>query len=174
MDVPDIDLRINEEFEMGDRTYRIYIVTALTILWMGVIFYFSSQPAVESAGLSGGLFRQIQAFIADIPVMGHILSGGFTEHLLRKGAHMTEYAILGILLVLCMYEYVPVKWKKFRLPCAWITGILYACTDELHQRFVPGRSGEIRDVMIDSVGVLAGVVMIAVIFACIRGKKEVY
>lgn len=159
---------------MENRKYRIYIVTALTALWMGVIFYFSSQPAVESAGLSGGLFRQIQEFIADIPVMGHFLAGSFTEHLLRKGAHMTEYAVLGILLVLCMYEYIPEKWKKFRLPCAWIIGILYACTDELHQRFVPGRSGEIRDVMIDSAGVLAGVVLISVIFACIRGKKEVY
>ncbi len=161
-------------YVMITRTYRVYIITLLTALWMGVIFYFSSQPAVQSASLSGGLFQKIQKFVTDIPVMGQIFAGGFTEHLLRKAAHMTEFAILGILLVLCMREYIPAQWKIFRLPLALVTGILYACTDEFHQRFVPGRSGELKDVMIDSVGVLIGILLISVILACVKWKKEVY
>ena len=159
---------------MKAKSYRVYIITLLTALWMGVIFYFSSQPAVESASLSGGLFHKIQEFMTDIPVMGQIFAGGFTEHLLRKAAHMTEFAILGILLALCMREYIATRWKIFRLPLALISGILYACTDELHQRFVPGRSGELRDVMIDSVGVLMGILLISVILSCVKWKKEVY
>ncbi len=161
-------------YVMKAKTYRVYIVTLLTVLWMGIIFFFSSQPAVESASLSGGLFQKIQEFVTDIPVMGPIFSGGFTEHLLRKAAHMTEFAILGVLLVLCMREYIPEQWKIFRLPLAFVAGILYACTDEFHQRFVPGRSGELKDVMIDSVGVFMGILLISVILACVKWKKEVY
>lgn len=159
---------------MWAKRYRTCIITVLTLLWMGVIFFFSSQPAVESAGLSGGIFHKIQEFASDIPVMSFILSQGFTENLLRKSAHMAEYAVLGMLLVLCMREYLPPDWKKFRLPSALITGILYAGSDEFHQRFVPGRSGELRDVLIDSIGVFAGIIVISVILACIKGKKEVY
>ena len=71
---------------------------------------------------------------------------------IRKGAHVTEYAVLGILLVLTFAAY------GFRRAgtLALITGILYAALDEYHQRFVPGRSGEIKDVLIDACGLLLG------------------
>ena len=154
--------------------WKCCLVTMLTLVWMGIIFYLSSQPAVQSAGLSGGIFHRIQSFVEDIPVMGYFFAGGFTEHLLRKAAHMAEFAVLGMLLLLCMREYLMGAWKKFRLPLALIVGILYAGSDEFHQRFVPGRSGELRDVLIDSVGVCIGVVVISVILACINRKKEVY
>lgn len=157
-----------------EKRYVRYLITALTLAWMGVIFYFSSQPAVQSAGLSGGILKKIQELVAAVPVMGEAFLEGFTEHILRKGAHMTEYAVLGVLLMLCMCQYLPERKRKFRLPLALITGILYAGSDEFHQTFVPGRSGELKDVMLDSVGVLAGAVLISVILACIRVKKEVY
>lgn len=79
----------------------------------------------------------------------------------RKTAHATEYAILGMLMFGAIYEEKKSKVHNYVLP--WIFGTCYAATDEFHQLFVPGRSGQIRDVMIDSSGVLAGLLVIYVI-----------
>lgn len=151
-----------------------YAVTVITLGWMAVIFWFSAQPAVQSAAMSGGILQKIQEMMAEIPVMGAVFVSSFTEHVLRKGAHMAEYAILGILLLLCVRQYAP-EWRRWlQTATAWMLATLYAGSDELHQRFVPGRSGELRDVLLDSIGAGIGLAVISVIFACIRGKKEVY
>ena len=42
---------------------------------------------------------------------------------------------------------------------AWVVGTLYAASDEIHQLFVPGRSGQLRDVFLDSAGVAAGILL---------------
>jgi VanZ family protein len=91
------------------------------IVWAAVIFALSSIPS-----LSTGL--------------------GTWDTILRKGAHVTEYAILGALLL-----------RAFgREPLALAAGIAYAATDELHQHFVRGRHGAPLDVLIDAAGVAAG------------------
>lgn len=88
----------------------------------------------------------------------------------RKGAHFTEYMILGVLLFLFYYELrpkiflVPQKENmhimKLRLRriwfIAWITGTLYAASDEFHQMFTGERSPQVRDVCIDSSGAAVG------------------
>jgi VanZ family protein len=91
------------------------------LLWAGVIFAFSSVPS-----LSSGL-------------------GGW-DLVLRKLAHMTEYAILAVLLVRALGSY------------AWAFGlaVTYAASDEVHQLFVRGRHGSPIDVGIDAVGALIG------------------
>ena len=53
--------------------------------------------------------------------------------------------------------------RRFMLPAAWIAGVLYAATDELHQLRIDGRSGQRSDVMLDSCGVLAGVLAASLI-----------
>ncbi|MBR2778883.1 MAG: VanZ family protein [Firmicutes bacterium] len=55
---------------------------------------------------------------------------------------------------------------------AWLFGTFYAVTDEVHQMLVPGRSGECRDVLIDSAGVLAGILLVIIVFK-IKNRKEV-
>ena len=77
----------------------------------------------------------------------------------RKGAHFTEYLVLGAALVPAVKE-----WREasgFRgaesALASWMIGTAYAVTDEFHQTFAPGRSCELRDMMIDSCGVLTGV-----------------
>jgi len=72
--------------------------------------------------------------------------GGW-DLLLRKIAHATEYAVLGLLLLRALGRELP----------AAAVGIAYAVTDEVHQAFVPGRQGAAVDVLVDSVGVLLGV-----------------
>ena len=91
------------------------------LVWAGVIFAFSSIPSLNS-----GL--------------------GTWDYVLRKGAHMTEYAILAGLLIRATGSF------------AWAFGVAvgYACTDELHQTFVRGRHGSPVDVGIDAVGALIG------------------
>src|SRR4051812_46846724 len=92
------------------------------VAWAIVIFAFSSVPH-----LSSGL--------------------GTWDYVLRKCAHVTEYAILGALLLRALERPLP----------AWLLGVLYACTDELHQHFVRGRHAAPLDVAIDSCGLALGV-----------------
>ena len=96
---------------------------APVVLWAAVIFAFSSLPS-GSTELSTW------------------------ELVLRKLAHVTEYAVLAALLCRALRRVVP----------ALVIAVLYAVTDEVHQTFVDGRLGTPRDVAIDLVGVLAGIV----------------
>jgi len=98
---------------------------AAVVLWMGVIFAFSSIPH-----LSSGL--------------------GTWDYVLRKGAHMTEYGILAMLLARALGT--PTGRG---LPVLTV-GIAYAASDELHQHFVRGRHASPIDVGIDTVGLLIG------------------
>ena len=77
------------------------------------------------------------------------LSSGLDDWdlILRKSAHVSIYALLGALLVRALE----------RDAAALTIGIAYAASDEVHQHFVPGRSGAVLDVGFDTVGVIAGV-----------------
>lgn len=152
-----------------------YLYTVLTLAWMGVIFYLSSQPAVQSAGLSGGILSRMRELAGGIPVVGQVFVMSMTEHILRKGAHMTEYAILGMLLLLSIRQYLPKtekKIEKLQGLTALAMGIVYAASDEYHQTFVPGRSGEIKDVCIDSAGVLIGITLTILVIMAIKMWKK--
>ena len=141
---------------------------------MGIIFWFSAQPAVQSAGLSGGIIRRLQQLTGDVPVIGQIFVSSMAEHMLRKGAHMAEYAVLGGLLLLCMRQYLPGNVRssgKYQALLAFVVGVLYAASDEYHQTFVPERSGEVKDVCIDSVGVAVGIAVILVVLCCMHCGK---
>jgi VanZ family protein len=83
--------------------------------------------------------------LSSVPHLGTGLGGW--DVLLRKCAHVTEYAILGALLMRALEQPLP----------AWATGVLYAVSDEVHQSFVRGRHAAPLDVAIDSVGVALGV-----------------
>jgi len=72
---------------------------------------------------------------------------GTWDLVLRKIAHAAEFAVLGALLLRALREEIP----------ALALGIAYAASDELHQHFVPGRTGAPLDVAIDAVGVALGV-----------------
>jgi VanZ family protein len=82
--------------------------------------------------------------LSSIPSLGTGLGGWDT--VLRKGAHVTEYAILALLLLRALGREVP----------AFLLGLAYAAADELHQHFVRGRHASPVDVAIDAVGLLLG------------------
>jgi VanZ family protein len=103
---------------------RVVTVWLPVVTWAAVIFAFSSVP--------------------------HLGTGlGTWDTVLRKGAHITEYAVLGALLYRALG----------REAIALAAGIAYAATDELHQHFVRGRHASPVDVAIDGVGLALGILV---------------
>lgn len=113
--------------------------------WMVVIFYFSHQSGDDSAALSSGVVQTITSVTPQT-------SPEDIHTLLRKAAHVGEYTVLGILLGWALQVR---SWAQVGL--GLVMGVGYAITDEIHQLFIPGRSGEVGDVFIDGFGVACGV-----------------
>lgn len=143
-----------------------YLLKPLTflpaILIAAMIFGFSSQDAAESSRLSTEVTTTI---VEDVNVR---LNKGWSpaeiaiqvfhwEFYVRKLAHFSEYALLGIALSIPMYAYHVRKWK---LPLsAGLICFIYAALDEFHQNFSYGRSPQFRDVLIDTSGALVGILI---------------
>ena len=137
---------------------RRLIPPTLLILQMCFIFIMSSFGHNSSDAQSNLLVD----FIAqNFPHVRHGLENNLISlstliFLVRKTAHFTEYAILGALFYLNLIQFPKLNShiKKLLLPILF--SFLYACTDELHQIFVPGRSAQFRDVLIDTLGASFG------------------
>ena len=104
---------------------RRFQLWAPVVVWAGVIFGLSSIPS-----LSSGL--------------------GTWDEVLRKGAHITEYAVLGMLLLRALGSALP----------AFAVGVAYAITDEVHQHFISGRHSSPFDVAFDACGVALGLLLL--------------
>ena len=109
---------------------------------MIVIFIFSSEPnsGAHTYNIIGQIFPNIKN--------GIILET--INFFIRKGAHLTEYFILSILVYSLTKEYTS-KEKRVIFVCI-ITCFLYSITDEFHQSFVTGRTGTFKDCLIDTSG----------------------
>ncbi|SFB22067.1 VanZ family protein [Clostridium frigidicarnis] len=132
----------------------------LLVTWIVVIFIFSQQDGTESSEKSQ-LAINILTFLG-LDVNG--IFGDMADFIVRKGAHMTEYFIL------CFLAYRVFKDYAFRF-AQWIAlgfSFLYACSDEFHQTFIPGRLGCFKDVLIDTSGAL----IFALIITLINKSKE--
>jgi VanZ family protein len=104
---------------------RRFELWAPVVLWAGLIFGLSAIPS-----LSSGL--------------------GVWDEVLRKCAHMTEYAILAVLLYRALGSVLPTL----------VLGILYAGSDEFHQGFVHGRHASPFDVSFDACGLTLGLLLV--------------
>jgi VanZ family protein len=112
------------------------------------------EPIIEEVGrsfvrlwLPVVLWAAVIFTFSSIPELGTGL--GLWDLILRKLAHTAEYALLGVLLL-----------RATRRPdLAFVLGVLYAASDEVHQTFVRGRDGTPVDVVIDSVGIAVGLVL---------------
>lgn len=113
----------------------------------GVVFYFSSQDGLESAGLSN-IFVEFLKMHISFPPFSFVLD--FLSIIVRKFAHFSIYFLLGISSVSLLKEYF-VFWKNILIYALFFC-LFYAVTDEVHQLFVVGRSGKILDVFIDFCG----------------------
>ncbi|NFU57017.1 VanZ family protein [Clostridium botulinum] len=133
------------KINMKNKNYKKILKYSLVIIWMIVIFNFSKDPAEVSNGKSGLVINFITVLGIDVNGM----FGKMTNFIIRKIGHFTEYFVLCMLIVFSLKNEVKNN-KKYIISI--ITTFLYACSDEIHQLFVPGKSGRITDVLIDTVG----------------------
>lgn len=126
----------------------------VVILWMALIFYLSHQPVEKSNNLSKEITEIIIETIEKV-VPSKKFDLRTLNHILRKNAHFFAYFILGIL-VLNALRVSSINGFNGIILTLMIC-ILYAISDEVHQLFVPGRGGQVRDVIIDSAGAIAGI-----------------
>lgn len=135
------------------KNVKMILSGLLVILWMGMIFYFSNQSAIDSGSLSTGIIRKV----LEVVDISKKFDPSGLDHLFRKSAHFFVYFILGILVLKALKQSGLGGHRV--LIIALIICVLYAISDEFHQTFVPGRSGEIWDVVIDSLGSLLGIIL---------------
>lgn len=135
------------------------VLLVLTIALCVVIFLLSAENADESSMKSGGL----------IELIAKIFGVEFTDFVVRKFAHASEFALLGFLsaITVCVYTF---DLKK--LYVSVIFSVFYAVSDEIHQIFVDGRACQFRDMCIDTAGVLIGAAIVAVIFYLYLKKRQ--
>lgn len=147
----------------------------IIILWMIVIFAFSAQPAQQSSRTSGTLAYKIAKWQNDLfrqekSEAELYIQSESMQLIIRKGAHMAEYALLALLLYLHL-RYYPLSQKQLAL-AAWGITTGYASTDEFHQLFVPGRAGRLSDICIDSLGGILGISFTIIIFHFLNKRKN--
>ena len=145
----------------------ILLSLLLVIAVMVMIYCFSAQTGVESGAMSGKITTWVLNLVipdfSDFAPEKQEAIRSTVGLLIRKMGHFTEYAMLGFSLMLHITQLQ--KKISVRLPLLWAWGIgtLYAASDEFHQGFVAGRGPSVVDVMIDSTGVIAGVLLLCAV-----------
>ncbi len=158
------------------KTWVRLLTTILTIGIMTMIFAFSMENAEQSDLRSGAFSRTVISILhPDYEQMETVQQKELydsIQHAVRKTAHFTEYLLLGFMLRLCLESWFGSRMKKLS-PLALIgfgTGTAYACSDEMHQLAIEGRSGQWTDVLVDGSGVLAGVMLATLLIRGINRK----
>ena len=118
-----------------------------SIIMMIIIFMFSSAKAVDSDVQSGLIVNALELLFPDLQGVD------FLVNIVRKTAHFSEYMLLGILTARAL------KLTNKNIWIALPICIIYATSDEIHQYFVPGRSMQFTDVLIDSAGSAFGIIL---------------
>ncbi|MDU2149173.1 MAG: VanZ family protein [Paeniclostridium sordellii] len=144
------------------------IWVGLTLIWMGLIYYMSNQPASISSSQSGGFINML----SNLPIIGNtikeLMKIGIAEFLIRKSAHMFLYFMLAILIYMVFKNINNIKVYIYSLTGCFI----YACTDEIHQLFITGRSGEFKDVLVDTLGATIGLLIVFIMNKILNLRKN--
>ncbi|MDO4813908.1 MAG: VanZ family protein [Gemella sp.] len=122
--------------------YNKKISLIIIVFLMATIFYFSHQTGQDSSKMSNNL-------------------------MIRKLAHITEYAVLSFFIYAHLVNYKNIRFKEI---LAGFIAVVYAASDEYHQTLIPGRSGNPTDVLIDSIGVCIGIYLSTVIYKRINNR----
>lgn len=142
---------------------RRIISILIVIGYMFLIFMLSNQAGSESSGLSDKLVKPlIKVFVQDydsysLSEQRSIYSS--LSFMVRKTTHVMEYALLTVLVFLTLFK---VKLLN-RSIITFAIALVYSISDEIHQYFIPGRTGIYTDVLIDSVGILAALAVMIMI-----------
>lgn len=157
---------------MNIKIQRI-IFAILTITTFATIFIFSNQNGNISGDTSRGFTRKIVEILRIDKNLSETEKENLIENsqfIIRKFAHFTIYTIAGIN-IYGFFNTYNMK-KKNKILSAVLIGVLYAISDEIHQMFSGERTPAIRDVIIDSCGVLFGIFIFLIINKVIKRKTK--
>ncbi len=150
---------LQPEVKNLDKVKRNKIISwVLLISWMIVIFIFSNQTGDDSSSKSKFVIYLFNLMGLDLESK----FGDMATFIVRKGAHMTEYFILYLFIYNVIRHYFSLRKRLF---LSLIFVFLYACTDEFHQLFIPGRAGAFKDVLIDTGGGMIALILMSIVTA---------
>ncbi len=138
--------------------FRKVVPILLVIIWLFVIFNFSSQQGNVSQSKSQEITNHISENYNEI-VTG--IDNEILHYLIRKSAHVTLYFILCIFVMNALFH-GGLRGKDLFIR-AFIICLFYASMDEIHQKFVSDRSGKVTDVFIDGIGIVLAMALALII-----------
>lgn len=149
------------------------VLIVLLFLIYVMIFNFSAEDATASSGVSQKvtkwilhLYYKLQGSTGDLIAVIPAGEVDEAEAVIRKLAHFTEYMLVGLFSLWIWF-----LWREKKLlysALVLIQLLISASLDEFHQYFVPGRHASVRDVLIDTVGGLTGILIVFLVSLCIR------
>lgn len=164
---------------VGDRLMRRrLLVTLVAAVLLGVlyslIFRFSAQDSGESGSLSRMISEKCVEFLnwlsgSHWDEAREAETAGWLEHPLRKLAHFSEYACMGILVYTLWSQWIARGKRLYVLTVVWV--FLSAAGDEFHQYFVPGRCASFADVLLDTGGGAFGMLFCMAVCWCCRKRR---
>ena len=159
----------------GLRITAAVLLWLLTVSWGYFIYFMSAKDSVESGNVSGTVAEGVAGvFLPDYESLPESEKNIIKNKLslpIRKLAHFTEFAVFGGLLLLSSWFTPCKRFKRMHyLIFSTACGIVYAALDEMHQGLVPGRAPRVTDVLIDTAGVICGVMFVALMIAVAERK----
>lgn len=171
---------------MHKRKILKIISTIFVLVWMITVFIFSSQDGTQTLNTSGAFIQVIDSTLNNVESNNTNKTDtvntqfdnndkyNYSKELqtfVRKNAHYFLYTVGGIILSVFFYAFLKNNKKIYAF--AILTGMIYAMSDEFHQRFVAGRTSRITDVGIDTLGVITGTILFMIfINILIKSRKK--
>lgn len=154
---------------------KLRILAFIPMLFMMLLIWgFSANTGDASSEQSIGVVGRVISFVEK--VTGTELTEEericWEERIhtpVRKVAHMTEYMLFACTVTFPFLLYK--KRKEWISKVAFIVCVFYASIDEIHQLFVPDRSGQVKDVLIDSIGILIGIFIFRKIYGATHSSE---
>ena len=152
--------------------FRITMLILLGLTFIS-IFNFSNQDGQTSGGISRKVARKIVDVFPYTKNLSEKTKNKIvekTQPIIRKGAHLSIYTLVGIFIMSFISTYK--IHLKYKFLISILVGLVYASSDEIHQSFIPGRTASIIDVGIDTSGVLLGIILVLIIISVYKALTE--
>ena len=162
------------------------ISTIFVLVWMITVFIFSSQDGTQTLNTSGAFIQVIDSTLNNVESNNTNKTDtvntqdnnnkkyNYSQELqtfVRKNAHYFLYTVGGIILSVFFYAFLKENKKIYAF--AILTGMIYAMSDEFHQKFIAGRTSRITDVGIDTLGVITGTILFMIfVNILIKSRKK--
>lgn len=163
----------NQHFQTKTNKFMFIVFLLFSVAIAVLIFCFSSENATASDSTSGNTIKfLLQTFYPGYKNLAAIrkkeLVGSF-QFIVRKSAHFSIYTALGFFTCGAMLNLNGIKKRDFfRCHFAVVICVVYCISDEIHQSFVPGRACQLRDMLIDTAGILSGTVIMFALYIIVQ------